>query len=289
MGYIRSQFDGQRLRGWYRADANVRPVCTVLHTLRLPCLPLRACCPSASEGGSLRAKHSLRTRRCVRAKQLTSSALPNCDGRNFVLNGGNHLYGGADSTSPTTPEQVRGYTNFVVATLSHYAGQGILWELYNEPDLSVRHMTAAQYAALVTSVGKAVRANPAIASELLMGPSMSVMSCEYMKSMKALGALQYVDAVSVHAYVSGAPEQTRWQFDAIKKIVGPSMPVVSGEWGWATCTGPSGAPVNCIGGTQPDVVSEADQAMYVARQWLVNALERIPLSVCPPSPHRLGK
>ena len=120
-------------------------------------------------------------------------------GMNFVLNGGNHLYGGQDSTSPTTPEQVQGYTNFVVAVLTKYAGRGIVWELYNEPDLSVREMTPEQYANLVISVGKAVRADPTTASEILMGPSISTISCDYMQSMKQLGVLQYVDAVSVHA------------------------------------------------------------------------------------------
>ena len=200
-------------------------------------------------------------------------------GMNFVLNGGNHLYGGLDSTSPTTPEQVQGYTNFVVAVITQYAGRGIVWELYNEPDLSVREMTAAQYAKLVISVGKAVRADPITASETLMGPSISTISCDYMQSMKQLGVLQYVDAVSVHAYVSGAPEQTHWQFAAIKNIIGRDTALVSGEWGWATCTSPSGAPANCVGGTMPDVVSEADQAMYLARQWLGNAMGRIPMSI----------
>ena len=43
----------------------------------------------------------------------------------------------------------------------------------------------------------------------------------------------------------------------------PFQDLVSGEWGWATCSSSSGAPANCVGGTMPDVVSEADQAMYV--------------------------
>ena len=64
-------------------------------------------------------------------------------------------------------------------------------QLYNEPDLSVRKMTAAQYAKLVISVGKAVRGNPTIASEILMGPSISTISCDYMQTMKQLGVLRY--------------------------------------------------------------------------------------------------
>jgi hypothetical protein len=200
-------------------------------------------------------------------------------GMNFVLNGGNHLYGGKDSDSPKSAAQIQGYTNFVVAVASHFAGKGIIWELYNEPDLSVRDITAAQYATLVISVGKAIRANPTTRAEILMGPSVSEMSCSYMTSMKQLGVLNYVDAVSVHAYVSGAPEQAHWQFAAIKEIIGPGTALVSGEWGWATCTSSSGAPINCIGGTMPDVVSQTDQAMYVARQWLGNALLRVPMSI----------
>ena len=105
------------------------------------------------------------------------------------------------------------------------------------------------------------------------------MSCAYMTSMKQLGVLNYVDAVSVHAYVSGAPEQTHWQFAAIKNIIGTGTALISGEWGWSTCTSSSGAPANCIGGTMPDVVSQADQAMYVARQWLGNALGGVPMSI----------
>jgi hypothetical protein len=198
----------------------------------------------------------------------------------FVLNGGNHLYGGEDYTSPTTPEQVEGYTNFVVAVLKNYKGQGIIWELYNEPDLSVRKMTVEQYSKLVISVGQAVRGTPEIANELLMGPSTSTVDCDYMTQFKNLGALQYVDAVSVHAYVTGAPEQNRWQFAKIRNIIGSGKALVSGEWGWSTCTnGAGGQPAECVGGTKPDILSFADQAMYVARQWLVNALERIPLSI----------
>ena len=49
--------------------------------------------------------------------------------------------------------------------------------------------------------------------------------------------------------------------------------------GWSTCISASGAPANCVGGTEPDIVSETDQAMYVARQWLVNAMEGISVSI----------
>lgn len=195
----------------------------------------------------------------------------------FILEGGNHLWTGEDSGNPTTPAQVQAFTNFAVATITRYKGLGILWEVYNEAD--IRAWNVAEYAALFISVGKAVRADPAISGELLVGPSTSTVACEYVQAVKDLGALQYADAVSVHAYCAGAPEQMRWQFDAMRRVVGPGIALLSGEWGWATCTGAHGVPVNCLGGTQPDLVSEPDQAMYVARQWLVMALEKIPVSI----------
>jgi hypothetical protein len=130
--------------------------------------------------------------------------------------------------------QVQAFTNFAVATITRYAGMGILWEIYNEADL--RAWTPAQYGALFISVGKAVRASPAIARELLVGPSTSTVACGYVQALKQMGALDHADAVSVHAYCSGAPEQMRWQFGAMRNIVGPSTALLSGEWGWATCT-----------------------------------------------------
>jgi hypothetical protein len=196
--------------------------------------------------------------------------------QHFILEGGNHLYTGKDSTAPTTREEVAAFTRFAVAIISHYAGMGILWEIYNEAD--IRDWSVKQYAALVISVGKAVRAKPAIASEVIIGPSVSSVDCGWVQSFKDAGALKYVDAVTVHSYCTGAPEQQRPYYDAMRKIVGPSVAIISGEWGWATCS-VNGKPSNCDGGTMPDVVSESDQAMYVARQWLVNTLERIPVSI----------
>jgi len=125
-------------------------------------------------------------------------------------------YTGTDQTPPTTPEAVEAYANFAVALLSHHAGQGILWEIFNEAD--IRTWSVEQYGNLVIAVGKAVRANPAISSEILIGPSVSTVDCAFVKALKSQGALQYVDAVSVHSYCSGAPEQMKWQYVARSRL-----------------------------------------------------------------------
>ena len=58
--------------------------------------------------------------------------------------------------------------------------------------------------------------------------AVSTVACEYVQTLKDLGALQYADAVSVHAYCAGAPEQMRWQFDAMRKVLGPDTALLSG-------------------------------------------------------------
>jgi len=186
----------------------------------------------------------------------------------WILEGGNALYTGKDATPPTTAAAVAAFTRFAVAMMSRYAGRGFLWEICenlaphvllgshllhsdaadsllppadNEAD--IRSWSIEQYAALVISVGKAVRADPAIAAEAIVGPSTSTVCncaktvtgqthCGWISSLKELGALQYVDAVAVHAYCAGAPEQMRWQFAAMRKFVGNATAVISGEWGW---------------------------------------------------------
>ena len=84
--------------------------------------------------------------------------------------------------------------------------------------------------------------------------------------------------MTLHSYTSGGPEQQLPYYAAMQILVGSSVTLISGEWGWATCS-VNGKPSNCIHGTMPDVISESDQAMYVARQWLMNAMQGIPVSI----------
>jgi hypothetical protein len=130
---------------------------------------VRLACPSSG------ARLGLAALECREAHFLRA----NCDRRHFILESGNALWTGQDSSPPTTPAAVQAFTDFTVAMMSHFAGMGILWEIQNEADLRAWNVT--QYAALLSSIGKAVRANPAIASELLVGPSTSTVACEYVQ------------------------------------------------------------------------------------------------------------
>lgn len=45
---------------------------------------------------------------------------------------GNALYTGDSQTAPATPEAQAAFANYAVASISHFKGNNIIWELYNE-------------------------------------------------------------------------------------------------------------------------------------------------------------
>ena len=106
------------------------------------------------------------------------------------------------------------------------------------------------------------------------------------------------DALSVHAYVIGAPEQHDVQGkedphgrrlrvwggwgkvrDTLRAAGRPALPIISGEWGWSTCSDGAGHPTMCVGGASPDASTPADQAMFLSRQWLLNTRQNLSTSI----------
>eukprot|EP00049_Salpingoeca_infusionum_P008625 m.142676 g.142676 ORF g.142676 m.142676 type:complete len:312 (-) comp14066_c1_seq4:1161-2096(-) len=63
------------------------------------------------------------------------------------------------------------------------------------------------------------------------------------------------------------------------KVVADQPKLISGEWGWSTCVDKSGTPITCIGGAFTGNNTLNDQAKFLARQWLINALAGIPISI----------
>jgi len=92
------------------------------------------------------------------------------------------------------------------------------------------------------------------------------------------GVLQYFDAVSVHPYRPGnqGPETAIPNYQQLAQLIAQynpnkPQPIISGEWGYTTCDGCS-----------PDYnnqVHYVTQAKYLARQWLVNTLSHVGVSI----------
>lgn len=183
----------------------------------------------------------------------------------LILDYGNPVYG---SDSPHTAEQRKAFANYVAAAVKHYRHRGVLWEMWNEPNLNFWKPVAdaSQYIALATEVGKTIRR--VAPDEWYIGPASSGIDNDFLKKCFESGLLKYWDAITVHPYRHLSPETVALDWKRLRKTVaatGNPKPVLSGEWGYST--GPKG------------MVSEELQAPFLARQYLYNLASGVPLSI----------
>ncbi|CAK0858381.1 unnamed protein product [Prorocentrum cordatum] len=198
----------------------------------------------------------------------------------FILCYGNGLYGCPDH--PRTPSCQEAFVNYAAASMTHFAGHGIIWEVYNEPNGfwadfgRLREETRREYPALVNRVMQRVRGDPAIANETVIGPATSGVDVEFICATGNVGGLDHFDGISAHPYRREGPESVVGSWQELRhRLEGyptvAKLPFVSSEWGWATCGHPDN-PQPCPpgGGGTGDLISGAQQAARLARQWLIN-------------------
>jgi len=195
----------------------------------------------------------------------------------WILDYGNPLYDGGHP--PITSDAIQAFVNFAVAGITHFKGRGIIWEMWNEPNGGFWYpvANATAYSILANAVGKAIRGNSGISSETYVGPATSGIDFKYIETTFQHGLLDYFDAVSVHPYRGGGPESVISEYNQLKTLIqkyapGKDIPIISGEWGWSTCLPP------CTPGW-PAVISESVQANYIVRQWFINTLSQVPVSI----------
>lgn len=178
------------------------------------------------------------------------------------------------TASPQQPESVAAFARWAAAAAAHFQGRGILWEIWNEPNISFwrPRPDVQQYTTLALATCRAVRA--ADPEAVLLAPASSGFPWEFLEEFFRSGILEYLDAVSVHPYrsYSQAPETVAGDYRRLRALIerhappeGRSRPIVSGEWGYAT---------HARGG-----VSLETQAAFLVRQQLVNLLHGVPLSI----------
>ncbi len=124
----------------------------------------------------------------------------------WILDYGNPLYNGGNA--PTTQESIDAFVNWTVASLTHFKGKGIIWELWNEPNIGFWKPApnATQYGTLALAVGAAIRANTTISDEVFVGPATSGIDYTFLTTIFEMGVLKYFDGVSSHPYRCGCPE-----------------------------------------------------------------------------------
>ena len=188
----------------------------------------------------------------------------------FILDYGNRLYD--QGSSPRSDSARAAFARFAAAAARHFHSQGVIWEIWNEPNIQQfwkPRPDADAYARLALETARAVRtADP---EAVILAPGSSEFPWAFLETVFAAGLLDHIDAVSVHPYRESAPETAARDYGRLRALIGRyapparmNLPIISSEWGYSTAEG---------------AVSEAQQARYLVRQWLVNLASGVNLSI----------
>lgn len=186
----------------------------------------------------------------------------------FILCYGNPNYN--DNLAPSTDESRKAFAAFAKAAAARYKGRGVVWEIWNEPNISRFWKPDANvddYVKLVKATSAVVRqADP---GSMIIGPATSSWDLDFLEKSFKLGLLDHIDAVSLHPYGAPVPESATEYYNDVKKLVkqhapqGRDIQLMSGEWGY-----PSVAPT-----------SVEMQGTYLPRMFLNNLMNGIRLSI----------
>jgi hypothetical protein len=187
----------------------------------------------------------------------------------FILDYSNQLY--EKDNAVRTEEGRQAMARWAAAAVLHFKGRGILWEMWNEPNISVfwkPQPNVEEYVKLALAVGEAVR--KAAPEEMYVGPATSTMDFAFLEACFKAGLLEHWSAVTVHPYRQQAPETVQGEYRRLRALIrqyapkGKSIPIISGEWGYSSVWS----------GYHPE-----RQGIYLPRQWLTNLANDVPLSI----------
>ena len=192
----------------------------------------------------------------------------------FIIDYGNPLYD--SGLAPHSEECRAAYAQFVSALVKRYAGKQIIWELWNEPDISFwkPKPNVEDYMAWCKAVVPSIRqADP---KACIVAPATSCIPLGFLEECFRRGLLELVDGVSVHPYrgAKSGPETAIREYKRLDRLIRrytpeaeegkrrKLIPILSGEWGYSTT-----------------YVSREQQGKYLPRQWLANTASGLPISI----------
>lgn len=202
----------------------------------------------------------------------------------FILDYANPLYD--HGYSPYDEEGRTAFADWAAAAAEHFQNRGIVWEMYNEPDLTWTQPPNAQgsiaenYARLALAVGKSLRA--ASPEAIYVGPALSyLLNLSFLEASLKMGLLDYWAGVTIHPYRQCPPETIatgtcdngsapKTTYADVESLIaryiphGKTVPILSGEWGYSTYW-------SCC--------DDETTAKFLPREWLVNLENHIPLSI----------
>lgn len=188
----------------------------------------------------------------------------------FSLNYGNDLY---EKGSPSNDKSQDAYARWAAAVLTHFKGEEIVWEIWNEPNLDQFWKPRANpliYSKLALKAAKAMRA--ADPEARIVAPGVATVDTEFLRKALNPELLGLIDGVSMHPYRQSGPETVVKDFEKVQALIRATapagrenLPVICSEWGYSTYTGGQ--------------VNDERQAMYLAKLWILCAAMGSPVSI----------
>lgn len=136
------------------------------------------------------------------------------------------------------PEYKAAWLRFVKNVVRRYRKKGIIWEVWNEPNIHFWTSPNRQddYAALVEATAKIIRKVHYF--EWVAGASTSTFDWDFLSGIFKRGALNHLDMVLPHPYRDRAPETVKSDWLRLRALVEEYKPswrriaIGSGEWGY---------------------------------------------------------
>lgn len=186
----------------------------------------------------------------------------------LILDYGNGLYEPEGTVTSDAGRQA--FARWAAASAMHFKGRGILWEIWNEPNIGFwkPKPDVQQYVALALAAAKAMR--EAAPGEAVIGPATSGMDLGFLEACFKAGLLDWWDAVSVHPYRQSDPESAAVECLKLRRLIGQyapknkTIPILYGEWGYSAAW---------------ESYDAERQGKMLSREWLINLVNQIPLSI----------
>ena len=189
----------------------------------------------------------------------------------FILDYTNPLYD--EDLSPHSDAGRNAFAAWAAASAAHFRERGILWEIYNEPNRSFwkPEVNVQDYVLLAQVTTHAIlKAAP---GEAVIGPAVWGDDHDFLEACFQAHLLDSWAAVSIHPYRGEEnPETVTQTYGSLRRLMerykpaNREVPIISSEWGYSA-------------GSEKGELDEALQGKLLARQWLVNLSERIPVSI----------
>lgn len=186
----------------------------------------------------------------------------------YILDYSNRHYD--EGLSPYSEQGRKAFAKWAAAAAMHFKDRGILWEMYNEPNISFwkPKPNPEHYILLALEVGKALR--EAAPNELYIGPATSEIDLDFLEKCFRGGLLEYWDAVSVHPYRQKSPETVVEEYAKLRHLIekyapeGKEIPILSAEWGYSSAW---------------NRFNDEIQGKMLPREWMINLACGIPISI----------